>query len=359
VTRHGPVFGGRMLLDLPWDLRLEAHGEYPLALFARDPTGNAATASGYAGGAALIWNAGAMGTVTYSLVLDYQYIHDEMSVGTAIAGQQTISRGGLSVELAFLEKPPPPKYGNVRVRVVDADTGAPVPSPKVVLASQGNRNVDESGGVFLARNVDPGEAVVKATAGGYIPAEGKVAVVAGKDFDLVVRAKKEPPKVGTLSIVLVDRTTAGPVANATVKVRGQEYVTGPGGNVLVKDLQPGPVAVAVTANGYRPMNEVASVVMYKTSTMPLTMTRLAAKLPATITGTVRSTLGGKPVAATLEIPEAKVKTLANKAGTFIIRLEGGTFTVNISARGFKTQSKQVTVKDGDQVIFNVDLHPGR
>jgi hypothetical protein len=31
--------------------------------------------------------------------------------------------------------------------------------------------------------------------------------------------------------------------------------------------------------------------------------------------------------------------------------------VKISAPGYLAQTKDVTVKDGDQAIFNVDLHP--
>jgi hypothetical protein len=42
-----------------------------------------------------------------------------------------------------------------------------------------------------------------------------------------------------------------------------------------------------------------------------------------------------------------------------MRVPGGTYSVIISAKGFITQQKSVTVKDGDQAIFNVDLFPGR
>jgi hypothetical protein len=72
---------------------------------------------------------------------------------------------------------------------------------------------------------------------------------------------------------------------------------------------------------------------------------------------VRSTKGGTPIPADLELPQAKIKTKADAKGQFSFRVDGGTYTVKISAPGYITQTKDVTVKDGDQAIFNVDLYP--
>ncbi|MCE9673793.1 carboxypeptidase-like regulatory domain-containing protein [Myxococcus stipitatus] len=80
-------------------------------------------------------------------------------------------------------------------------------------------------------------------------------------------------------------------------------------------------------------------------------------MPATLTGQVRSARGGRPVAATLLIPQAKVKAKTDANGAFTFRVKGGTYRITISARGFLSQSKRVTLKDGEQAIFNVDLFP--
>ena len=95
----------------------------------------------------------------------------------------------------------------------------------------------------------------------------------------------------------------------------------------------------------------------KEAEVTVKMAEVKKRVPATITGLVRSTAGGKPVAADLELPRARLKTRANAQGSFTFRLDGGTYTVNISAPGYRAQSKVVTVKDGDQAIFNVDLYP--
>jgi uncharacterized membrane protein len=81
------------------------------------------------------------------------------------------------------------------------------------------------------------------------------------------------------------------------------------------------------------------------------------RVPATVSGQVRSARGGKPVVAQLEIRELKQTIAADEGGAFSVQIPGGKYTVRISATGFVTQTKTVTVRDGDQAIFNVDLAP--
>ena len=78
---------------------------------------------------------------------------------------------------------------------------------------------------------------------------------------------------------------------------------------------------------------------------------------ATLSGLIRSALGGKRVPATLEIPENKIKPQADLNGAFVLQLEGGTYHIIISAPGYIAQTKRVTLSEGDQAIFDVDLHP--
>jgi hypothetical protein len=63
------------------------------------------------------------------------------------------------------------------------------------------------------------------------------------------------------------------------------------------------------------------------------------------------------VRARLEVKERRLVLEADGAGAFSAALPGGTYTVRIAAPGFRPQVKVVAVKDGDQVILNVDLSP--
>jgi Carboxypeptidase regulatory-like domain len=157
----------------------------------------------------------------------------------------------------------------------------------------------------------------------------------------------------------VDKDTSEPIAGATVRVKGLEAQTDATGQATIADVPIGPVPVDVTAQDYKPLQEVVSVVNGKTSALALSMVLARKRVPATISGLVRSTAGGRPVSATVEIPQARIRASANANGAFSFKIVGGTYNVVISAPGYLTQSKSVTVREGDEAIFNVDLHPDK
>ncbi|HYV47038.1 MAG TPA: carboxypeptidase regulatory-like domain-containing protein [Myxococcaceae bacterium] len=368
ITRHSLLGAGRASVELPaLGARLELHGEYPVPLVVSAPSGDPAKSSGLSGGAALIIPVGQSGTFVYSVVADYQYVQDAVALGPdnapTFTASQALQRAGVALQLDLLDHAPAPKFGTVLVRAVDADSGQPISTATVALSVAGRELQVRQGGAagsFNAQDVPPGSAVAKVVAVGYLPAEAKATVIAGQEAVFELKVKKEPPKTGSLLVTLLDKVTKKPVAGATVKVRGVEKQTGDDGQVKFDGLLPGPAPVEAAVPDYHPVNEVASIVALKTAELPLPLVRSKAAILATITGLVRNSNGGRPVSAMLEIPEAKVKTRAvGTTGAFTFRIQGGTYSLIISAPGFITQTKTVTVKDGDQAIYNVDLHPSR
>lgn len=369
ITRHSAVGAARASVEFPFlGARLEVRGEYPLPLVVTSPTTDPATSTGLSGGASLIVPIGQSGTFQYSVVADYQYVQDAVAVGPAggtptFTASQVLQRGGLALELGFLDHPPPPRFGTVLVRAVDAESGQPLAGATVALNVAGRdfqMRPGAAAGSFNAQDLPPGAATAKVAAAGYLPAEGKATVVAGQEAVLDLKVKKEPPKTGALLVTLLDKVTKKPVAGATVKVRGVEKQTGDDGRVTFDGLLPGPAPVEANVPDYHPVSEVASIVALKTAELPLPLVRAKAAILATITGLVRNRNGGRPISALLEIPEAKVRTRAvGTTGAFTFRIQGGTYSLIISAPGFITQTKTVTVKDGDQAIYNVDLSPTR
>jgi hypothetical protein len=200
-----------------------------------------------------------------------------------------------------------------------------------------------------------GRAGVKVTAPGYLPAEADTAIQAGTDQPLTISLLPEV-KSGGMVVLVMDKQTGQPVGKAVVTANGRDLLVDDRGQVEVPQVPAGPLALRIRAPGYQPAEEVASVVGGKTSTVDVLLLREAVKLPATLTGTVRSTQGGRSVPALLEIPQAKIKTRATGEGAFTVRIPGGTYHVIISAPGFLSQTKTVTVRNGEQAIFNVDLH---
>jgi uncharacterized membrane protein len=114
-----------------------------------------------------------------------------------------------------------------------------------------------------------------------------------------------------------------------------------------------------------PLLELGKLVQINRPTLPeiaasevvITLVPEKKQVPATLSGQVRNARGGKPVAARLELKELKQTVSCDESGQFSLQIPGGKYTIRISATGFVTQTKTVTVRDGDQAIFNLDLAP--
>ncbi len=361
AQRHSLMLASRATLSLPAGLSLEARGELPIALATQDNLGQSGRSSGFGVGGALGVALFHIDKARFSAVADYQFVSDSVTSATNEVSSQTLSRIGLSIEVALLDRLPEQKVelGALRVTVVDETTGAPLEGAAVTLEQdgRGEQVVAQGPGTFSGSALTPGTYVAKASAPGYLPGEGTTSVVGGSDGQLSVALKKEPPKRGALTVVVTDKESGNPLAGATVRVRGEEYISNAAGEVKLVELRPGPAEVEVMAKEFVATSEVGTVVAGLVSNVPVLLNRAAKPIPATINGLVRSTRGGKPVAAELEIPEAKLKARASATGAFSLRVPGGTYRVIISADGYLTQNKSVTVRDGDQAIFNVDLHP--
>ncbi|MFZ5470780.1 MAG: MSCRAMM family protein [Myxococcota bacterium] len=360
AQRHAVLLASRALVDLG-PLSIEGRGEFPVPIASRDSAGQAASTRGFAAGGGVGVNLFESGQLAYGALAEYQLVQDSLTAADGTVSSQTMQRVGLSLEARWVQPkgPPPPRVGALLISIVDADTGAALAGAQVQLSrgsDQRRLTADEAGKV-AALTLEPGEVVVRASVGGYLPAEATGTIVAGVDGTLELRAKKEPPKVGSLVITVVDRESGTPLSNAVVTVKDVEHTTSEAGVVDVADLPPGPVQIAARLEGYQAGQEVASVVVGKRSEVKVQLLQEKKRALATITGLVRSARGGAPVNADLEIPQLKLKTKASAQGAFTFKLLGGTYSVNISAPGYVSQSKNVTVKDGDQAIFNVDLHP--
>jgi hypothetical protein len=156
-------------------------------------------------------------------------------------------------------------------------------------------------------------------------------------------------------VVVQAYETQNLLENVQVTLGDQEKKTNAKGVVEFAGLTPGPASLALKLEGYQDVEDAASIVAGRTTEVTLQMVPTKKRVPATITGIVRSAKGGEPISAELEIPQLKMKTRADAKGAFTFQVPGGSYSVRISAPGYVAQNKEVTVKDGDQAIFNVVL----
>ncbi len=295
--RHAAVLGGRVRVPILARMEGEVRGEIPLALAARDAAGGGASASGFSAGAALLFRVKRMGPWEGAAVLDYQYVRDGLTVESGVRSEQTLQRVGVALQLSWF------------------DAQAPLTGEEGRLAQE------------------PGDAA---------PPEERV---------------EEPPPTGSLRIVVTDKLTNQPMADVPVGVGKQQVRTSEAGLIRLEKLPPGPVLVKVSAPGFQAVEEAVVIVGGQEVELPIPLEPARKVGYATISGTVRSTRQGRPLVATLSIPSAKVRRRTDAKGGFSVKLKPGTHRIIISAKGHLTQTKSVTVRDGEQAIFNVDLFP--
>lgn len=353
-TRHGLLLAARGLFDIG-PVTIEGRFDYPLALAANDGGGARATSSGFQAGGGVRVALFRTGTALWGLMIDAAYSTDR--IVSAIDASQNQVRGGLSLDLQWKEEEKAAQLGALKVSVVfDAD-GKPAPNARVTVAgAPAAPGLDETGTGRLDE-LTPGSFTVRATLDGYDDAEASTTVSAGTEAPVVLRLKKQAPKVGSLLVTVIDKATGAALAGTTVVLNGVSVTTDSKGVARFAELQPGAVNVELSAPGFTAKTEAATILPGLEATVSTALVSAKRRDPATVSGFVRSARGGAPVKANLEIPQASIKAKADDSGSFVFRLVGGTYTVTISAKGFTTQTKQVTVKDGDQAIFNVDLQP--
>ncbi|WP_342380150.1 carboxypeptidase regulatory-like domain-containing protein [Myxococcus stipitatus] len=371
-VRHAALVSASVRVPLFSRLAVEARGELPVSLSASDSAGDKAEAKGFSAGGALLFPLVGSSRWSGTALLDFQHVQDTVTLADGSRSEQRMRRVGAALELAWNDAPPvreftPPPVepvrvpvGSVSLQVLDAESGAPLPGARVVLVSGGvegaPREVDAKGFVEVGE-LPPGAIVARVSADGYEPVEAQGTVEDGGRVALEVRARKLPPPTGGLKVSVVNASNAVPLPGVRVVVGSAVVRTDLKGEAWVKDLPPGPVSVVASSQGYRTAEEAAVIVagMETALSVPLALERKGE--PATLKGQVRSARGGKPVAATLLIPQAKVKARTDAQGAFTFQVRGGTYRIIISARGFLSQSKLVTLKEGEQAIFNVDLFP--
>lgn len=356
VQRHGLLLAARGLVDLG-PVTLEGRFEYPVALAN---VGRAVSSQGLGAGGGVRVQLFRTGPVKWGLLAEAQWNQDSMSTADAVplTTQQSVVRTGLALDLQWKDPVQDETVRTASLTIAVRTEAGPLANAKVRLAGGATPRELVTGpeGRVSVPELEPGDFVATTGLEGYVPAEARLSLLAGQDKALELQLEKEKPKFGGVAITVVSFETKAAVA-ATVELNGQVSQTDAAGALALEGLPPGPVSIKVTAPGFNPGEEAVSIVAGSKAELTVTLVPEKKRVPATLRGQVRSARGGKPVMAQLEIREIKQSIAADETGAFSVQLPGGKYTIRIAAPGFVPQSKSVTVRDGDQAIFNVDLAP--
>jgi hypothetical protein len=354
APRHGILLAARGLLELG-PITVEGRFEATPSLALPTVT---ATSFGLGAGGGVRVQLLRTGSLKWGLVAEVLWHRDTLA-GSTLTTRQDVIRAGAALDVQWkdpsLEKDVTTGTVEVRVR---SETGPLANAVVTVDSGAMHRTVTtDAEGLGSLADVSAGEVVAVGTLVGYERVETRASLNAADTVTLELTMKKEKPKFGGLAIRVVNFDGKVPVAGASIDVNGKSVSTDATGALMVEGLNPGPVSIKVTAPGFTTGEDAASVVAGVNSEVVITLVPEKKQVPATLSGQVRNARGDKPVAARLELKELKQTVSCDESGQFSLQIPGGKYTIRISATGFVTQTKTVTVRDGDQAIFNLDLAP--
>jgi hypothetical protein len=327
----------------------------PLALAVAGDLGGSST--GFGAGAAFWAPLPSPDAVALTVGVHYQYLQDILADTGGERLRQNQSRIGLLLGATWPGAPAVSPTGELAFTLRDASDGRPLGSVPVDF-EQGGRTraltTSEVGDLAIP-NLAAGPFSLAVRAPGYAPAQAGGLATAGQRTRVDLRLRK--PVLGTLDVEVTDKPSGAPVAQVDVAIQDVTALTDDNGLARVDGLRPGATVLRLTAPGYRPAEEAATVVAGKHSPVAIALEPSTDTLPATVSGQVRSIRGGEPLVADLEVPVLKLKARTAEDGGFSFTLKPGTYRIIISAPGYRGQVKQFTLRGGDHVIFNVDLFP--
>jgi uncharacterized membrane protein len=167
-------------------------------------------------------------------------------------------------------------------------------------------------------------------------------------------ASPEPPPPGSVAGRVRSETGAA-VPGARVVVDGPVRLEAPSrgdGRFELGGVPPGRYQLTARAQGYRALER--SVTVDPGRRLELTLVVARDVPPGELRGYVQS-FDGTPLAATLTIIETESEIQAGVDGRFGVALAPGSYTVRVSAPGYRDQVMMVTIDEGGVTIRNIDL----
>lgn len=151
-------------------------------------------------------------------------------------------------------------HGRIAVRVVDAESGAPIAGASVRIRSpEGDSEATATGGSLSFDRVARGSSTIEASAAGYLDGRQSLAVNPASQADYAVtlrltRGQEQRAPAG-LSVRIEDARSREPIAGARVELSGAAQASASGSQVQWRDLRPGSYRIEVSAPDYLPHSD--------------------------------------------------------------------------------------------------------
>ncbi len=165
---------------------------------------------------------------------------------------------------------------------------------------------------------------------------------------------------GAVRGVVLDAQTNKPIWNASITISDEEAsrlaVNPADGTFQTYQITRGSRTLQATADGYAEQTVQVEILPDAVVQTTFKLSPKNEDTPGTLRGTIKALAGKRFRGATILIPQIDKKLQVGPDGAFSLSLKPGEYSVMVSARGFRTQTKTIRIQQGSTVILNVDLH---
>jgi OmpA-OmpF porin, OOP family len=170
----------------------------------------------------------------------------------------------------------------------------------------------------------------------------------------------EKPKTGRVEGVVLEAGTKKPLGGVVVQTgpkAGLVATDNEAGRFSSHELEPGPVKVVATRQGYKEVQADATIVAETAAVVELVME--PDSKPATFEVTV--TGKKKPIKATVTFTggpeEKKAETAEGAAAPVVVEAKPGHYIANVVAEGWLATTREVQAGEGQKMALTFDLQP--
>ncbi len=277
---------------------------------------------------------------------------------------------GISIFVAAFTVALAGDQGAITGRVLNAVTGDPISGAVVKLQAANSRPVQvatNERGVYVARNLEPGQYRVMASARGYEPAiwPAPVTVLPGQTVE-EINFRLRPHRAGTGAITgrVLDRVTGEPVRGAVVIARGPNGAgrgtTNRDGIYVIRNLAAGEYALKARAHHYFRADYPGRVTVRADQvTEDINFALVPRPRNGFITGRVVDAMKKEPIAGAVVLARGENfagRAITNARGLYRIPVRPGIYAVVCRARGYEPERfpQPVPVRPG-QVTGDIDF----
>lgn len=266
---------------------------------------------------------------------------------TGLETVDVIAADSVDVAVALI----PITYGTLRVRVVDAGTGAALAGSTVRIAGTEAATTNEEGVVVYEKH-PAGVGLASAELRAYVSGEESFELEPATELLAVVRL--EPVTVGVIQGQVVSSTSREPIPGAQVSLGERETTADAEGRFELADVSAGTVTLLAAKPVFEAGSEAVEVIAAETVTAVIELDPITY---GTVTGVVVDAETSDVIAgATVALTGQNTKTDA--AGRFTLeRVTAGDILLSASERRYETREENMKLAPAETLETRLALDP--